>query len=153
MGVGGFLGIGPSEEKLTDFRQSLKDFSHRLYQASVDTGGLNIVEAIERAGIRHKLVPLFKEQREAEKRLIAEPPRIRSANEEPGSMQRFFEQELSQCINRTRRLDELAHEFARANGTPDDEFAFLRDASRSAVRPQTATFNFELRSFSYRGSV
>ena len=138
LGVGGFLGIGPSEEKLTDFRQSLKKFSHRLYQASVDTGGLNIVEAIEHAGIQHKLVPLFKEQSQAEKRLIEEQQRP-WADETPGLTQRFFERELSGCMNRIKRLVDLG-------APPANGFAFFEPRADElwALKDRLLTLNSDL---------
>lgn len=116
--VHGFRGIGrllnrlpPSEEKLKDFRQNLKEFSHRLYQICVNplTRRVDIAEACKSAGIpENELTPLRKEQSQAEKRLIEEQQRQRPwADERPGLTQRFFEWELSGCVNRIRRLDDL----------------------------------------------
>jgi hypothetical protein len=127
--VHGFRGIGrllnrlpPSEEKLKDFRQSLKDFSHRLYQVCVNplTRGVDIAEACKSAGIPgNKFTVLREEQRQAEKRLIEEQQRQRPwADETPGLTQRFFERELSGCMNRIKRLDDLG-------APPANGFAFF----------------------------
>jgi hypothetical protein len=145
-----FRGIGrplnrllSSEENLKDFRQSLKDFSHRLYQVCVKplTRGVDIAKACKSAGIPETvLAPLREEKSQAEKRLIEEQQRQRPwADETPGLTQRFLERELSGCMNRIRRLDELAA--TAANG-----FAFFEPRADElwALRDRLLTLNSDL---------